>query len=112
MTELSDMTNPSDPLRFPDGRPKSSPDDTSMLGLAAVWSELDEPLPAKGAGGRRASGGRHTSGGRHGSVGRRASRRLARKQARTIPRPVLIVLGAALALALGITAVLARLILP
>jgi hypothetical protein len=28
-----------------------SPDDTSLLGLAAVWAELDAPMPAK----RRAS---------------------------------------------------------
>jgi ferric-dicitrate binding protein FerR (iron transport regulator) len=27
--------------------PDSSPDDTSLLGLAAVWSELDAPMPPK-----------------------------------------------------------------
>jgi hypothetical protein len=27
--------------------PRDSPDDTSLLGLAAVWSELEAPMPPK-----------------------------------------------------------------
>ena len=32
---------------------EASPDDTSLLGLAAVWAELDEPMPPKGRATRR-----------------------------------------------------------
>lgn len=32
----------SDPHWHADGRPKSSPDETSMFGLNAVWSELED----------------------------------------------------------------------
>ncbi|MBD0292932.1 MAG: hypothetical protein ICV70_05090 [Jiangellaceae bacterium] len=35
-------------------RRKLSPDDTSLLGLAAVWAELDAPMPPKGRRARRA----------------------------------------------------------
>jgi hypothetical protein len=102
MSEQPDRINQGDPARFPDGRLKTSPDDTSLLGLSAVWSELDEPLPAKGTGGKRGASGRH---------GGRAARRRARRQAKAVPRPVLIGLGVALLLALGVTAVLVILLL-
>ncbi|HSI93455.1 MAG TPA: hypothetical protein VK925_08130, partial [Jiangellaceae bacterium] len=59
MTDRHEGEPGSDPLRFPDGRPKSSPDDTSLLGLAAVWSEIDEPMPPKRSAGK---GGIHQRG--------------------------------------------------
>lgn len=59
MTDRHEGEPESDPLRFPDGRPKSSPDDTSLLGLAAVWSEIDEPMPPKRSAGK---GGIHQRG--------------------------------------------------
>ena len=74
---------------LPDGRPKLSPDDTSLLGLHAVWSELDDPLPPKGS--------------------RQLSRR-ARRQARStwrVPMPLVIVISAAIGLTLGIIIFLA-----
>lgn len=54
------------PLRHADGRLKKSPDDTSLLGLSAVWSELDAELPPPGAAGRS---------GRRRSAARRRSNR-------------------------------------
>jgi hypothetical protein len=59
VTDRHEGAPESDPLRFPDGRPKSSPDDTSLLGLAAVWSEIDEPMPPKRSAGK---GGTHQRG--------------------------------------------------
>ncbi len=69
---------------FPDGTPKSSPDDTSLLGLHAVWSEIDQPLPPK--------------------VGRHGPRR-ARRRARSawhVPLPLVIGISVAVGLTLGI----------
>lgn len=95
-----------DPNFFPDGRPKTSPDDTSLLGLSAVWSKMDEPLPPRGATG---AGGRHAGGGSH---GRRAARRRARRAERTIPRGVVVGVGGALVLVLLSSAVLISLLIP
>lgn len=53
-----------EPLRHADGRIKKSPDETSLLGLNAVWTELDGDLPhpdAVGRRGRRASAARRRS---------------------------------------------------
>jgi hypothetical protein len=91
-----------DPHRFPDGRPKSSPDDTSLLGLAAVWSEIEAPMPPKRSPGR---------GGSHQRRGARRARR-ARRGRRTQPLglPVVIGLVVAFAVALGVIAVLVALL--
>lgn len=93
------------PHYYPDGRPKASPDDTSMLGLSAVWSEMDEPMPAKGT----EVAGRHAGGG---NQGRRAARRRARRAERTIPRGVMIGVGGALFLVLLSGVVLISLFIP
>lgn len=73
------------------GPSKSSPDDTSLLGLKAVWSELDAPMPPK-----RSRGSRHARG---------ARRRRARR-APGVGAPVLLILTLAVALAVGVIAVL------
>ncbi|HSJ62179.1 MAG TPA: hypothetical protein VK895_13180 [Jiangellaceae bacterium] len=89
---MSDRREPAqgDELGYlPDGRPKLSPDDTSLLGLHAVWSELDEPLPPKGS--------RHLS-------------RRARRQARSawrVPMPLVIGISAAVGITLAIIVFLA-----
>lgn len=106
MSGRAESVHQGDPHYFPDGRPKTSPDDTSMLGLSAVWSEMDEPLPPRGA---AVAGGRHAGGG---NQGRRAARRRARRAERTIPRGVAIGIGSALALALLGSAVLISLFIP
>lgn len=93
MTDRPDSAPLRDPHYFPDGRVKSSPDDTSLLGLDAVWSELDAPLPPK-----RAKGGRRA----HGRAGRRTHRR----RAQSVGKPVLIGLLVSVALAFGIIAFL------
>lgn len=95
MTDRHEDDSVSDPLRFPDGRPKSSPDDTSLLGLAAVWSEIDEPMPPKRSADK---GGTHQRGRSH-----RARR------ARPAQSPgvrVILGLAAAVALALAVIVVL------
>ena len=89
MGDPRDPRDVGDPGHFPDGRPKSSPDDTSLLGLRAVWSELDEPLPPKA--------------GRHGS---RRSRRRVRTSWR-VPLPLVIGISVAVGLTLGIVIFLA-----
>ncbi|MFW6091709.1 MAG: hypothetical protein ACODAF_07490 [Actinomycetota bacterium] len=89
MTDRHDSAPTSDPYYFPDGRVKSSPDDTSLLGLDAVWSELDAPLPPK-----RATGGRRA----HGRAGRRTHRR----RSQPLNTPVLIGLLGSVALAFGV----------
>ncbi len=99
MTDRHEPAPVSDPFRFPDGRPKSSPDDTSLLGLAAVWSEIDEPLPPKGSTRRHAGRGR-----RGGRRGRRARRY------QPVARPVVIGLVGAVALTLGVIAILVALV--
>ena len=89
MGDRRDPKHGSDLGHFPDGRPKSSPDDTSLLGLRAVWSELDEPLQPK--------------------VGRHGSRR-ARRRARTswrVPLPLVIGISVAVGLTVGIIIFLA-----
>lgn len=93
MIDQPDSAPVSDPHRFPDGRPKSSPDDTSLLGLAAVWSEIDAPLPPK-----RSTGGRRA----HGRAGRRSHRR----RSQPVGKPVLIGLMGSIALAVGVIAFL------
>lgn len=72
------------PDRFPDGRPKSSPDDTSLLGLAAVWADLDAPVPPK-----KPHRNRHRKGSRH------RARRVS-----SVSMPVAVGLGFAMVLAL------------
>ena len=62
--------------------PEASPDDTSLLGLAAVWSELDAPMPPK-----RAASHRH--------AGRRA-----RRAPRSVPTGLVVGLAGAVLLAL------------
>ena len=62
--------------------PEASPDDTSLLGLAAVWSELDAPMPPK-----RPPAHRH--------AGRRA-----RRPQRTAPTALIVGLAGAVLLAL------------
>jgi ferric-dicitrate binding protein FerR (iron transport regulator) len=62
--------------------PEASPDDTSLLGLAAVWSELDAPMPPK-----RAASHRH--------AGRRA-----RRAPRSVPTALIVGLAGAVLLAL------------
>lgn len=93
MTDRHESAPASDPYYFPDGRPKSSPDDTSLLGLAAVWSELEAPLPP-----RRPARGRRA----HGRAGRRSHRR----RAQPVSRPLLIGMVSSIALALGVIAFL------
>jgi hypothetical protein len=86
VSDPRDTAPASDQHFYADGRPKSSPDDTSLLGLHAVWSELDEPLPEKGTAGR------------HGS-------RRARRQARTawrVPLPLVVGIAAAVGLTIAI----------
>lgn len=106
MSRRSESVQRGDPHFFPDGRPKASPDDTSLLGLSAVWSKMDEPLPPKGT---AAAGGRHAGGGSH---GRRAARRRARRAERTIPRGVVIGVGSALVLVVLSSWLLISLIIP
>ncbi len=68
-----------------------SPDDTSLLGLAAVWAELDAPMPPK----------------------RRATHRPGRRgqgSASTLPAALLAGLAAALVLAVAMIAFLLSLI--
>lgn len=89
MTDRDDSAAASDPHRFPDGRPKSSPDDTSLLGLAAVWSELETPLPPKRTNGKRRANAR-------------AGRRSHRRRAQSVGKPVLIGLLSSIVLALGV----------
>lgn len=84
MGDRRDPSNVGDLGHFPDGSPKSSPDDTSLLGLHAVWSELDEPLPRKAD--------------RHGT--RRARRRA--KAPWRVPLPLVIGLSVAVGLTVGI----------
>ena len=62
--------------------PEASPDDTSLLGLAAVWSELDAPMPPK----RMAT---------HRHAGRRA-----RRTHRSAPTALIVGLAGAVLLAL------------
>lgn len=91
MSDRQDPTHPGDLGHLPDGRPKLSPDDTSLLGLHAVWSEIDEPLPPKGA------------------VARHGTRRV-RRQARTawrVPLSLVIGISAAVVLTLAIIVFLA-----
>jgi ferric-dicitrate binding protein FerR (iron transport regulator) len=66
---------------------RDSPEDTSLLGLAAVWSELEAPMPPK----RRPT---H----RHRAHGKRA--------VRTYPTALLAGLGAAVLLASAMIAIL------
>lgn len=99
MTDRPERAPASDPLRFPDGRPKSSPDETSLLGLAAVWSEIDEPLPPKGASRRRGGHGRRS--------GRRARRA---RRAQAVSRPVVFGLLGAVVLTLGVIGLLVALL--
>ena len=68
--------------------PEVSPDDTSLLGLAAVWSELDAPMPPK----RTAS---------HRHAGRRAGR-----AQRSVPTALIVGLAGAVLLALSMIVVL------
>ena len=89
MSDRRDSTHGGDLGHFPDGTPKSSPDDTSLLGLHAVWSEIDEPLPPKAA--------RHRS--------RRARRRA--QASWEIPLPLVIGISVAVGLTLGIIIFLA-----
>lgn len=99
---MSDRHEPdevSDPHRFPDGRPKSSPDDTSLLGLAAVWSEIDAPMPPKRSSGRRGSHQRGRS--------RRARRA---RRGRRPPTLLVIGIGLAIMLTLGVIAFVAILL--
>jgi ferric-dicitrate binding protein FerR (iron transport regulator) len=50
----------STPYRHADGRPKASPEETSLFGLNAVWSELgSKPAPEQAEPTRRRS--RHSS---------------------------------------------------
>lgn len=105
MSRRTESVHRGDPHYFPDGRPKVSPDDTSMLGLSAVWSEMDEPLPPRGF----EAGGRHSGGGSH---GRRAARRRARRAARTVPRGVMIGVGGAFFLVLLSSWVLISMFVP
>lgn len=93
MTDRNDPAPASDSQHFPDGRPKSSPDDTSLLGLAAVWSELEAPLPPKRTDGKRRANAR-------------AGRRTHRRRAQTVGKPVLVGLISSIALALGVIAFL------
>jgi hypothetical protein len=86
MGDPRDTAPAGDPHFYADGRPKASPDDTSLLGLHAVWSELDEPLPAKG------------STGRHGS--RRARRRAG--TAWRVPLPLVVGIAAAVGITIAI----------
>ncbi|HEX6197492.1 MAG TPA: hypothetical protein VFZ37_16370 [Jiangellaceae bacterium] len=106
MRRRTESVQRGDPHFFPDGRRKTSPDDTSLLGLSAVWSELDEPLPPKGV---AAAGRRHAGGGSH---GRRAARRRARRAERTIPRGVMIGVGGALFLVLLSSWILISIFIP
>ncbi|HZY28937.1 MAG: hypothetical protein ACRDVO_16765 [Jiangellaceae bacterium] len=62
--------------------PEASPDDTSLLGLAAVWSELNAPMPPK----RRPA---------HRHAGRRA-----RRPQRSAPTALIVGLAGAVLLAL------------
>lgn len=105
MSGRAESVQRGNPHYYPDGRPKASPDDTSMLGLSAVWSEMDEPMPARGA----EVAGRHAGGG---NQGRRAARRRARRAERTIPRGVMIGVGGALFLVLLSSVVLISLFIP
>lgn len=100
MTDRNEGAPASDPGRFPDGRPKSSPDDTSLLGLAAVWSEIDEPLPPKSSG---HGASRHREAARGSHAGRRA-RRAARR--RRVAAPVVLGLVGAVVLTLAVIAFL------
>ncbi|HEX6233588.1 MAG TPA: hypothetical protein VFZ63_10745 [Jiangellaceae bacterium] len=89
---MGDRQDPSpvgDPGHLPDGRPKSSPDDTSLLGLHAIWSEIDEPLPPK--------------------TRRRRSRRAHRRARATwdVPAPLVIGISAAVGITLAIIIFLA-----
>lgn len=94
MTDRHDTRPVSEPLRFPDGRLKSSPDDTSLLGLAAVWTEIDAPLPPRtpDAGGRPQV--------RNGAHQRHAKPRV--RRARSVVGPVAAGVIVAVALAVGI----------
>ena len=68
-----------------------SPDDTSLLGLAAVWAELDAPMPPK----------------------RRSTRRLGRRarlSPGTVPVGLLAGLAVAMALAVAMIVLLLNLI--
>jgi hypothetical protein len=68
-----------------------SPDDTSLLGLAAVWAELDAPMPPK----RRST---HRQG------------RRAQLSAATTPVGLLVGLAAAMALAVAMIVLMLNLI--
>ena len=103
MSRRTESVPPGDPHFFPDGRPKVSPDDTSMLGLSAVWSELDEPLPPRGQAGTGRHAGAHRG---------RAARRRARRAERSIPRGVMIGVGGALFLAMLGSLVLVSMFIP
>ncbi|MGH8776042.1 MAG: hypothetical protein ACRDWI_13040 [Jiangellaceae bacterium] len=64
---------------------RESPDDTSLLGLAAVWAELDAPMPPK----------------------RQPSHRLGRRGERRIPTfPTALLAGLAMAVALALTMII------
>lgn len=89
MGDRRDSSHAGDPGYFPDGTPKSSPDDTSLLGLHAVWSEIDEPFPPKG-----------------GAPGSRRARRRAKTSWR-VPLPLVIGISVAVGLTLGIIIFLA-----
>jgi hypothetical protein len=89
MSDRQDPPPVRDPGYFPDGRPKSSPDDTSLLGLHAVWSEIDEPLPPKAEQSRS----------------RRARRRA--RATWSVPAPLVIGISAAVGITLAIIVFLA-----